>query len=231
MPALSPNGQILLYRSERQDSIGIHALNLTTGEDVRATVNRQHVLPRWGGENLPFIFSAQEPGSDRWQVFEGFADGKSDPIILLDGRTPDWSPNGRTIAFQGTDPAGNQPGIYLRPFGGGEATRLTSHESDRMPVFSPDNARVAYMSTQNGNWDIFVVSAAGGQPVQVAPSPANDGLPAWSPDGNQLAFISDRGGSWAIHVVDLASGNVRKLTEWDGRNRADWLEAQLWWGR
>lgn len=228
MPALSPNGDILLYRSERSDSIGIHALNLTTGEDVRATVVRQHILPRWAGDNLQFVFPAQEPGTNRWQVFVGFADGKSDPIILLDGRTPDS--DGKIIVYQGTDPEGNQPGIYSRPFGGGEATRLTSHESDRMPVLSPDGSRLAYMSTQNGNWDIFVVSAAGGSPRAVVSSPGNDGLPAWSPDGSQLAFVSDRDGSWAIYVVNLAGGAPSKLTDWDG-NRPDWLTAQIWWGR
>lgn len=231
MPALSPNGQILLYRSERQDSIGIHALNLTTGENVRATIFRQHILPRWGSENLPFVFTAQEPGSVRWHVYEGFADGKSDPLVLLDGRTPDWSPDGKNLAYQGTDPEGNQPGIYLRSFAGGEAIRLTANESDRMPAFSPNSDRIAYMSTQNGNWDIFVVSTSGGAPVPVATSPGNDGLPAWSPDGSQLAFVSDMGGSWAIYVIDLAGGKLRKVTDWDGVNRADWLTAQISWGR
>ncbi len=231
MPALSPNGQILLYRSEDQASEGLHALNLTTGEDVRATIFRQYVLPRWGGENLPFVFNAKDPATGRWQFFEGFADGKSNPIVLGDGRTPAWSPNGKTIAYQGTDPEGNQPGIYLLPFGGGETTRLTSHESDRSPAFSPDGSRIAYMSTQNGNWDIYVVSVSGGQPTQVTTAPGNDGLPVWSPDGTQLAFVSDAGGSWAIHTVSAGGGKPAKVVDWSNTRREDWLMDQIGWGR
>lgn len=230
MPALSPNGQTLLYRSERQDSIGIHALNLATGQDVRATKLRQDVLPRWGGENNPFIFVAQSPGMDRWEIFLGFADGKSDPINQGVGRTPTWSPDGKYIAFQGTDPAGNNPGIYVMPFGGGEAVRLTSHESDRSPAFSPDGSQVAYMSTQGGNWDVYVVSSSGGQPRRITTTPGNDGLPIWSPDGTQLAYVSDSGGRWGIFITGLSGGNPTRVTDWDGARRADWLQSQIWWG-
>jgi len=51
------------------------------------------------------------------------------------------------------------------PFDGGESTRLTAHESDRSPDFSPDGGRLAYMSTQSGNWDIYTVDVGGGSPT------------------------------------------------------------------
>jgi Tol biopolymer transport system component len=174
---------------------------------------------------------AQEPTTGRWQVLQGFADGKSDPIILRDGRTPDWSSDGRIIAFQGTDAEGNNPGIYLAPFGGGEVMRLTNHESDRSPDFSPDGSQLAYMSTRNGNWDIYTISTAGSTPRQITTAPGNDGLPAWSPDGSRIAYVSDADGSWAIYVINASGGTPTKLTDWDGINRPDWLMAQIWWAR
>jgi Tol biopolymer transport system component len=188
-------------------------------------------LPRWGGDNNQFIFVAQEGSTGRWLTHLGFADAKSDPIILRDGRTPDWSPDGKFIVYQGADPDGNNPGIYMVPFNGGEPTRLTNHESDRSPDFSPDGSQVAYMSTRNGNWDIYVVSAGGNAPRQITTSPGNDGLPVWSPDGRQLAYVSDADGSWAIYVVNSAGGSPGKITGWDGDKREDWLMAQIWWAR
>jgi Tol biopolymer transport system component len=231
MPAISPNGRILLYRSERQDSIGIHALDLETSNDTRATQFVQHILPRWGSENLPFLFVAEEPGTGRWQIFQGFADGKGDPTNLGDGRTPDWSPDGQLIAFQGTDQEGNNPGIYIRPIGGGTPTRLTTHESDRSPAFSPDGKQIAYMSTQSGNWDVYIVDVPGGEPQPVTAFTGNDGLPTWAPDGSALAYVSDGGGTWGIYTVGLDGSAPTRVADWDGANRADWLTAQIGWIR
>jgi outer membrane protein assembly factor BamD (BamD/ComL family) len=231
MPAVSPNGRQLLYRSEAIEQEGFHIFDLTSGEDQRITIVRQDILPRWGGDNNRYLFVAKEPATGRWQIQLGFADGKSDPIILRDGRTPDWSPDGSLIAYQGTDPQGNNPGIYLVPFAGGEETRLTNHESDRTPVFSPGGSQLAFMSTRNGSWDIYTISAAGSAPRQITNGPGNDGLPAWSPDGSQIAYVSDTGGSWGIYIVGASGGTPTRVAGWDGLNRPDWLEAQIWWAR
>jgi hypothetical protein len=231
MPALSPNSRLLLYHAERPDSEGFHILDLTTGEDKRITTRRRDILPRWGGNNSDYLFVSMEPSTGRWQIHHGFADGKSEPVIIRDGRTPDWAPDNSTIAYQGTDPQGNDPGIYVVPFGGGEARRITDHESDRSPAFSPDGAQLAYMSTRNGNWDIYTISTAGGEPRQLTTQPGNDGLPAWSRDGSQIAYVSDAGGNWAIYTMGANGGSPVKVTEWDGNRHSDWLTAQIWWGR
>jgi dipeptidyl aminopeptidase/acylaminoacyl peptidase len=231
MPALSPNGQLLLYHSELIEAEGFHILDSATGEDNRITMFRRHILPRWGGDNLQFLFVAEEPRTQRWQIHLGFADGKSEPIIVRDGRTPDWSPDNSLIAYQGSDPDGNNPGLYLVPFEGGEPARLTNHESDRAPDFSPDGSQLAYMSTRNGNWDIYTISTAGSAPRQITKTPGNDGLPTWSPDGSRIAYVSDMDGNWAIYVVEARGGTPYRVTDWDGRNRPDWLLAQIWWGR
>lgn len=230
MPAVSTNGKWLVYRSEAIEAEGFHSFDLTSGQDQRITIVRQHMLPRWGGDNSQFLFAAQEPATQRWLIYQGFLDGRSDPIIIRDGRTPDWSPDNALIAYQGTDPEGNEPGIYIVPFGGGNASRITNHQSDRMPDFSPDGSQLVYMSTRNGNWDIYTVSIAGSAPRQLTNSTGNDGLPVWSPDGTQIAYVSDAGGSWAIYVVNANGGTPARVTAWDG-NRADWLLAQIAWSR
>ncbi|HEX9923283.1 MAG TPA: hypothetical protein VGD99_11525 [Anaerolineae bacterium] len=231
MPSVSPNGQFLVYRSELIEAEGFHVFDLTTGEDRRITVVRQHILPCWGSDNGQFLFVSQELATNRWLIQLGFVDAKSDPLIIRDGRTPDWSPDGRLIAYQGADPEGNNPGIYIVAFDGGEATRLTDHESDRSPDFSPDGSRLAYMSTRSGNWDIYTINAAGSAPRQLTTASGNDGLPAWSPNGSQIAYVSDADGSWAIYIVNAAGGPPVKVTEWDGSQRPDWLFSQIGWAR
>ncbi len=230
-PSLSPDGTKLVYRTERADAIGLHVKDLSTGEDRRVTIYTEHTLPRWGGSNESFVFALQEPGTGRWKMYEGFADGKGNPVDLGDGRTPAWSPDGSLVAYQGTDAQGNNPGIYLRPTRGGEARRLTTHESDQSPAFSPDGSQVAYMSTRGGTWDIHVVATAGGEPRQITNASGNEGLPVWSPSGTDLAFVSDLGGRWGIFRVSAQGGEPVRLVDWDGNRRTNWLMSQIWWGR
>lgn len=230
-PAVSPNGRLLAYHSELPESEGLHILNLTTGEDIRSTIFREDVIPQWGGDNLRLVFASQRAGDRRWQVFLGFADGKGDPVTLFDGRTPAWSPDGRWIAYQGTDPEGNNPGIYLIPFEGGPARRLSTHESDRLPRFSPRGDQIVYMSARSGNWDLYVVDLEGGSPRQLTRAASNEGLPAWSPDGRQIAFVSDRGARWRVYVVDNAgAGTPVQVAVW-GEEHPDWLLEQIAWTR
>ena len=229
-PAISPNGVLLVYRSEILDSRGLHIFNLNTGQDLRVTPFTEDILPNWGGGNKEFIFVSQRSGDRRWQIYLGFADGKGDAVTLHDGRTPDLSPNDNIIAYQGSDPQGNNPGIYTIPKGGGDAIRVTEHESDRSPAFSPHSDKIAFMTTRNGNWDIWLVAADGGKAAPLIASSANDGLPVWSPDGSQLAFVSDRDGSWGVYIVSSGGGNPQKAADWGG-DHPDWLLEQLSWGR
>lgn len=229
MPALSPNGQLLIYHAQLIEAEGFHVFNRTTGQDQRITLYRRHILPRWGGNNLEFVFTAQELATDRWQIYLGFADGKSEPVIVRDGRTPDLAPDNNRLVYQGTDPEGNNPGLYLTALDGGEATRLTTHQSDRSPDFSPDGSQIAYMSTQGGNWDIYTIPVAGGEPRRVTETTGSSGLPAWSPDGSQIAYVSDADGSWAIYTINAGGGAPHKVIEWDGARQADWLLAQIDW--
>jgi serine/threonine-protein kinase len=231
MPAISPDGRWLVYHSELIDAEGLHRFDLTNDQDARITQVQRHILPRFGHDSDRFLLVAQEPGTGRWQILLGFVDGKSEPIILRDGRTPDWSSQGDMIAYQGTDPAGNDPGVYLVPFDGGETIRLTNHQSDRAPDFSPDGMQLAYMSTKDGNWNIYTISAAGGTPQQITTSPGQDGLPVWSPDGTKIAYVSDAEGSWAIYVMEAKGGTPVKVTPWDGVNQPDWLLSQIWWAK
>jgi len=81
------------------------------------------------------------------------------------------------------------------------------------PVFSPDGRMIAYQSDQSGNWDIWVVQADGGDPInRTAGSPGDDVSPAWSPDGLQLAYFSVNGSDSGIYSVGSLAGERRRLT-------------------
>src|SRR3954463_3335167 len=54
--------------------------------------------------------------------------------------------------------------IWVAPAKGGEAHLLVSHPADEArPVYSPDGARLAFVSTRTGNGDIYVLTLATGE--------------------------------------------------------------------
>jgi hypothetical protein len=91
-------------------------------------------------------------------------------------------------------------------------TRLTFGSGLQMDVtWSPDGRFIAYASDRAGNFDIWVQSVTGVDPVQITKSPAHDTQPDWSPDGSRLAFRSERDGG-GLYVVPALGGVERQLT-------------------
>ena len=79
---------------------------------------------------------------------------------------------------------------------------------------SPDGLWVAFvLTTLSEDKDeylsnIWLVSAAGGEPRRFTTGPRRDTLPRWSPDGSRLAFVSEReaGRKGQLHVMPAAGG-------------------------
>ena len=55
-----------------------------------------------------------------------------------------------------------------------------NHWLDNSPSWSPDGKRIAFASTKDRNWEIYVVDADGGNPQNLTNNPfAHDRQPAW----------------------------------------------------
>ncbi len=104
------------------------------------------------------------------------------PPLLL--RSPSVSRTQIAFAYGGE--------IWTVPRAGGEAVRLVTG-SGRLagPIFSPDGTRIAYTGEFDGNVDVYVVAASGGEPCRLTFHPGADVAVAWTPDG-RVAFRSPR---------------------------------------
>ena len=69
---------------------------------------------------------------------------------------------------------------------------------------------------EGGNWDIYVVSPAGGNPLRLTNDPADDFAPSWSHDGSVVYFESRRGGPTDIWKVSAAGGEPVRITREGG---------------
>jgi Tol biopolymer transport system component len=77
----------------------------------------------------------------------------------------------------------------------------------------PDRARIAFVSSRDGNDAIYAMDADGSNVTRITSNPAHDWMPAWSADGTEILFSSDRDGSQLdVYAVRLDDLTVRRLT-------------------
>lgn len=77
----------------------------------------------------------------------------------------------------------------------GNARRLTTNEgAENNPHFSPDGKWIAFTGQYDGNTDVYVVPAEGGQPKRLTWHPGADEVSGWTPDGKSVLFSSGREG-------------------------------------
>jgi tricorn protease len=110
------------------------------------------------------------------------ATGQSERSLIL--RHPTLSKTQVAFAYAGS--------IWVVGRDGGDARRLTvgGHETD--PIFSPDGSQIAFTGEYNGNADVYIVSAQGGEPRRVTWHPGGDFATNWTPDGKRILFVSLR---------------------------------------
>ena len=126
--------------------------------------------------------------------------------------TPTWSPDGTEIAF-----ISNRRGtyrVYKMDINGEKLNQLTKGGDDWGPSWSPDGEWIAYNTLQpDGKIYLFIVSADGRNPRQLAMAGENGRKPAWSPDGKKIAFSTwELGIGPKIATIDVESGKLRRVT-------------------
>ncbi|WP_422636349.1 Tol-Pal system beta propeller repeat protein TolB [Vibrio neptunius] len=87
---------------------------------------------------------------------------------------------------------------------------LRSKQPLMSPAWSPDGKKLAYVSFQNGQAEIYIMNIYTGEREKLTSYPRHNGAPRFSPDGNKLALVLSKTGSLQVYTLDL---KTRKLTQ------------------
>jgi tricorn protease len=111
--------------------------------------------------------------------------------------------------------------LWSVPREGGDARQLTTGGHEGVPVFSPDGKWIAFSGHYDGNIDVYVMPAEGGEPHRLTWHPAADIAQGWTPDGKRVLFSSARE-AYAdfsrLYTVPVEGGPADVLPMWRGED-------------
>lgn len=229
-PAFSPDGSTILFRSLQEDMIGLARIAISGGEKIRVTAYAEDTFPAWAPDGKQMAFASRREGDRKWRIYFGWPTGMEAVRELAFGTRPAFSPDGRSLVFQGCIPSTTHCGLISMGIDGSNPQLLTPFPGDTAPTFSPDGTRIAFMSAErDGNWEIYILETKAGKVSRLTFNPDIDGLPAWSPDGRCLAFLSHRDGKWGIYTMRPDGSDLRLLITLSD-SIGDWMDHNLSWG-
>lgn len=174
------------------------------------------------GSEIVFTNLSQSQDQDEHLVAEIYVmneDGIDQRRITLNTTFdigPVWSPDGRRIAFHGTQFVDGVPvslSIFVINADGSGQTELPG-TCGQFPSWSPDGKRIAFHTVAGcpNAGEIFVINADGSGPMNLTNHAAGDARAAWSPDGQKIAFNSNRDGDGEIYVMNADGSEPIQLT-------------------
>jgi tricorn protease len=147
-------------------------------------------------------------------MFTGIAEAAEDTPLLA--HSPTLSRTQIVFAYGGY--------LWTVPREGGPARQLTTGGHESLPIFSPDGKWLAFTGRYDGNLDVFIIPADGGEPKRLTTHPGQDVAVAWTPDSKRVLFVSDReayADFTRIYTVSVEGGAPDVLPMW--RAADGWL--------
>jgi Tol biopolymer transport system component len=240
-PEWSPDGQwILSIRDEHQQ---IWIINTTSGETrkvIEAPDGRKYYDASWSPDSGKIVYTilVHWAMDIRWVDVSCMQNGgtcKPEEHVLHYGLEPDWSPDGRFIAFA-WDPNTNfqaqgEDSIFVMNLDSSGQSRKISGDLEDCgdPDWSPDGTRLVFSCRE----DIYISNADGSGLANLTPwlpdEPADpwypdDVEPSWDPNSGRIAFLSQRDtfgiyvgySDWlrtnALYTMDPDGQNIERIT-------------------
>ena len=122
------------------------------------------------------------------------------------------SPDGSEVAFSSL--RSGEHLLWVSRRDGSSVRKVTPMGAPEMAAggWSPDGRRIVFDATIDGNRDVYVADATGGQRKRLTVEPSADGIASWSSDGRWIYFVSNRSSGPQIWKVAAEGGPPTQVT-------------------
>jgi Tol biopolymer transport system component len=220
-PAISPDGKTVAVVSLTEGRRQIWVRLLAGGTPLQITRDdADHEQPRWAPDSSSIIYYSPSPvPGDQGTIWEIPALGGSPRRIASSLGGGDLSHDGRRVALFHSE-NGKTELLTAARLGAGvqRVTEVATEDLHQYPRWSPDDRWIAFQSSSvTFNERVYVVSAAGGKPREVARGEEVRGF-SWLGDGSGLVYSSSLGSTvlyppiFNLRTVRLSGASDRQLT-------------------
>ncbi len=220
-PAFSPDGQTIVFASERT---GVQELWMCDAEGKTATRQLTRAgsagSPRWSYDGKWIAFDSTADGDGNVYVMSA-AGESSWPRLTFEKSSenlPAWSRDGQWVYFRSNRTGKNQ--IYKMPTAGGEAKQITVNGG--YEGFESSDGKLFYYSKGRGTYGIYSVPANGGE-EKLVPELKDAGYwRSWAVVNEGICFpVKKSESEWAIQFFSFATRRTTPVVTLS--------QAPLWW--
>jgi Tol biopolymer transport system component/DNA-binding winged helix-turn-helix (wHTH) protein len=232
-PALSRDGKLVVYSSERQGARDLYLKQVAGGQPIQLTFDGAgNTSPDFSPDGSKIVFRSNRDGG---AIYEMPALGGEPRLLARDGLHPKYSPDGSQVAFWIGAPnvTPTVPGssmVWVIPSTGGQPFRVGSElTTARSPIWSPDGRHllvIGYRSEKNyelSSLDWWILPTGGAAAIKTG---IRDAFPAAGLQAPGADYISPSIVQTAVVLPEpacwLPSGNRVIFSARSGDTRNVW---------
>ena len=240
LPQWSPDGELIVFEFDRSIyRIESGGSNLrVVSEDHRQDDGAYAYSPSMSpdGSTIAYTDFKRNNGDYQWEIVTSALDGSDKQRLTttdnawLTNIGPEFSPDGKRIAFLSGGESAPPLGIFIMSSDGSDirslaksvtSSKIVAGQSEFSPqpvslAWSPDSRKLAFvvrevnLSSERHSYD-HILYTVGADDRGITRLGETTSHPGWSPDSNRLAFIRAKGSKTFIYSVSPDGSSITKL--------------------
>ena len=232
-PVFSPDqSKVVFVKNDKLVShkADIYLIDIDGNNEIKLTNQNSNSSPIWNVTGTKILYTSSTDTS--CGVYSMNLDGSNKTLLTPNNLClcrPKLSPDGNKLSLVSNDWNGSQ--IFVMDLSSKEVKQITftvnpHHfdsgfpvEGNANPAWSPNSDKLAYVSWEYGNPEIFIISADGtGNKRLTNTTKSREENPSWSHDGQFIVFSSMRNekAQAEIFVMNADGTNQKALTNYKG---------------